>query len=459
MVEPNSAVLESNAEGEYHQWGLEQLLASISFTPHPDALAAAAILVLLLLGSALISGSEVAFFSLGKPVLTTLNMQEKRVKRLMQLLERPRLLLATILIANNLFNISIVILSYFIISSTFTFGEAAVVQFMVEVVLVTFVIVLLGEVVPKVYANHHNVNFALAMAGPLLVLRSLFRPLAMLLVSSTRVLEQRLGSRAMKQVSREEVDHAIDLATDKGTSEAEKDILKGIVKFGDITVKQIMQPRMDIVAIDTDSTFRDVFAIVLDSGFSRIPVYRDNLDQMEGVLYAKDLLKYLHEADTFDWRVLLRPAFFVPEAKKIERLLQEFQQRHIHLAIAVDEYGGTAGIITLEDIMEEIIGEINDEYDEQEKLPYERLDDNTYVFEGKIQLNDMMKLLGLRPDQWEEERGDSDSLAGLLLEVFQKMPVAGDSISLDGYRFEVVAVTRRRIQKVRIELPKTGGHD
>lgn len=448
--------MESNPEGEYYQEPIISILSTLHFNPLTEEIVFALLaMVLLLLFSALVSGSEVAFFSLGKSRLGELDESNRKVQRLLLLLERPRLLLATILIANNLFNIAIIILSAFVLNMWLGFGApesdvSPIVEFAIGVLLVTFLLVLFGEVIPKVYANHHNLNFALSMAAPLLFLRRAFQPLAMILVNSTRVLEHKLSQHNNSQVTREEVDHAIELATDANTTPEEKEILKGIVKFGDITVKQIMHPRMDIVAIDMDEPFSKVFATVLDSGFSRIPVYQDNLDQITGILYAKDLLRYLDEPDTFEWQKLVRKVFYVPETKKIEHLLKEFQQKRIHLAIAVDEYGGTSGIVTLEDIMEEIIGEIKDEYDIQEELEYEKISDKEYRFEGKTLINDVCKVMNIKADYFDEVKGDADALAGLLLELFQKMPIQGDCIAYNNFSFEVLSVTRKRIQQVKV---------
>lgn len=448
--------MESNPEGEHHQELLTSLFSTLQFNPLTEEIIIALLcMLLLLLGSAMVSGSEVAFFSLGKSKLTDLNDNDRKVQRLLNLLERPRLLLATILIANNLFNIGIIILSAFVLNLWLGFGEpdseiSPLLEFAIGVLLVTFLLVLFGEVIPKVYANYHNVNFALSMAGPLLFMRNVFRPLAMVLVNSTKVLEKRLSRHQKMQVTREEVDHAIELATDEQTSPEEKEILKGIVKFGDITVKQIMHPRMDIVAIDHEQPFSEVFSIVLESGFSRIPVYKDNLDQIQGILYAKDLLKYLDQPDTFAWQSLVRKVFYVPETKKIEHLLKEFQLKHIHLAIAVDEYGGTSGIVTLEDIMEEIIGEIKDEYDIQEELEYEKISDKEYLFEGKTLINDLCKVMNIKTDYFDDVKGDADSLAGMLLELFQKMPEQNEQADYNNFTFEVLSVTRKRIQQVKV---------
>lgn len=444
--------METNPEGDYHQALAHLLLSSLTTNPiTTPVVIALVVLVLLLFASAFVSGSEVAFFSLSKSHLQEL--RENKGERVLHLLERPRLLLATILIANNLFNISIVMISYFVLTQVFTYGDA-IVQFLIEVILVTFVIVLFGEVIPKVYANYNNLAFSRRAAQPILIMRRIFRPLGMVLVNSTRVLEKRLAKHQNRLASKEEIGAAIDIAGQDLSSQEEKNILKGIVKFGDITVRQIMHPRMDIVAVDKEANFKTVFNLILESGYSRLPVYEETLDNVEGILYAKDLLKHINADGDFDWHKLVRPAFFVPENKRIEDLLREFQTKHIHLAIAVDEYGGTAGVVTLEDIMEEIIGEIKDEFDEHEELDYEQVDPRTFTFEGKILINDFCKVLGLPNAFFDNVQGEADSLAGLLLEIFEKIPGANERITYNNYEFEVLSVTKKRIQKVKVTIPQ-----
>lgn len=420
----------------------------------PEILFGLVALFILLIGSAMVSGSEVAYFSLNRKRLSDPETEQDPIlDRILHLLDKPRMLLATILIANNLFNISIIILAYYVVNQWFQMGDPLV-KFVVEVLSVTFIIVLLGEVVPKVYANHHSLPFARFMSGPLLFLRKIFYPLAMLLVRSTHLLERRLQRHKGRQVTKEEVDHAIELATGTLSRPEERNILKGIVNFGDTSVRQIMNNRVDIVALDVGDDFKKVYDTILESGFSRLPVYRDDLDHIEGILYAKDLLRYLNEPPEFKWMELVRPTFFVPENKKIEELLREFQSRHTHLAIAVDEYGGTSGIVTLEDIMEEIIGEIKDEYDNEEELGYEQIDERTFIFEGKTLINDFGRAIGVRTEVFDDVVGDAESLAGLMLELFHRIPAPGDTMDYKGYRFEVVSVSRRHIQKVKVMLPE-----
>lgn len=446
--------MESNSEGDYHLGIFNEILNSIAVNPiTPELILSLIALVFLLIGSALMSGSEVAFFSIDSSDRVQIKEKsDKTGNRILNLLEQPRLLLATILIANNFFNVSIIILSYFIINGLFEFDNPLTV-FLVEVLSVTFIIVLFGEVIPKVYANYNNIRFSRLMSSLISGMKKLFRPLSLILVNSTGFLEKRLAKHKVRQATKEEIDTAIDIATEDNVTEEEKDILKGIVKFGDITVKQIMRSRLDIVSVDIKDHFKSIFNTVRDSGFSRIPAIEETLDDIKGVLYAKDLLNYLDQPKDFKWQNLLRPVFFVPENKKIEDLLKEFQTKRIHISIAVDEYGGTAGIVTLEDIMEEIIGEIKDEYDHLDELEYKKLNPTTYIFEGKILINDLCRVLDISPDIFEKVMGDSDSLAGLMLELFQKIPGKNESVQYKGYQFVVMSASNKRIQKVKVVIP------
>ena len=446
--------MESNPDGDLGVPLVIKFLSSFSTRPLTvEIYIALAVTILLLFASAVVSGAEVAFFSLGKKKIKELKgSRNSRDQLLLSLLNMPRTLLATILIANNLFNVGIVVTTYFIITSLFVFSDPWF-QFAVEVVFVTFLLVVFGEVVPKILANYRKLEFAHFSAPVLGVLSRALNPLSRFLVRSTRIIENRLAKKQGADfVTREEIDHAIELARDESTTKEEIDILKGIVKFGDITVKQIMRSRVDLVAIDRESTFDEVLKIVRESGFSRFPVYENDLDHIIGFLYAKDLLGYLNKDAEFDWVPLLRPSFFVPESKKIEELLREFQRKRIHMAVVVDEYGGTSGIVTLEDIMEEIIGEIEDEYDVEEAGFYEKIDEKTFLFEGKTLINDFCRVMGIDSHLFDEIKGDYDSLAGLLLELFQRMPEEGESVRYNKYRFEVLDVSDRRIEKVKITV-------
>lgn len=410
------------------------------------------VILALIVGSAAMSGSEVAYFSLApKDKAGLIDSTRDNDRRVLRLLKKPQTLLATILIANNLFNVGIIITSYYILHSTFDFSDE-VVGFLFEVVIVTFFIVLFGEVIPKIFANQNNVKYARSLSAMLLFFRKLFGPVSFVLIRSTNFIEDRLKLRNFDAITQEELNHAIDIASSDSTSKEEVDILKGIVKFGNITVKQIMCSRVDIVAIEMNSGFKDVFERVLESGYSRIPAYEEDIDHIKGILYAKDLLKYIDQEDDFNWHDLLRPPFFVPENKRIEDLMKEFQTRRIHQAIVVDEYGGTSGIITLEDIMEEIIGDIKDEFDELKEIEYQKIDDHNYVFEGKTLINDVCKIMVLPTQEFEEAKGEADTLAGLLLEITQKMPVEGEVIVFRNYKFTVVAIGKKRIKQVKITI-------
>jgi len=412
-------------------------------------------IVFFIVGSALVSGSEVAFFSLTSNDVKDLQAEESPAgKRILQLLAQPRYLLATILILNNLFNVSIVIVSYFVISQFFDFSLHPVAGFLVNVIGVTLLLVLFGEVMPKVYATQNNRRLASIMALPLMLTLRLFRPLSALLVTSTRFIERKFARYNQNGLSLEELDHAIDITVDPKTSKDEIRILKGIVRFGNITVTQIMCSRVDMVAVDADFPFDDLMETVRDSGFSRIPVYRENLDNIEGVLYVKDLLSHLNKPAGFDWQTLKRPPFFVPETKKIDDLLAEMKENRIHLAIVVDEYGGTSGLVTLEDILEEIIGEIQDEFDEGEEISYQKIDPNNYIFEGKSLIHDVCKVMGLDTDIFDEVKGDADSLAGLVLEIAKKIPGKNDKVRYQHFLFTVQEVEKHRLDKVKVTILK-----
>jgi gliding motility-associated protein GldE len=438
---------------EPYSYGLNILLSSV-FQPFTFEIAIGlAAMVLLLLMSSLVSGSEVAFFS-----LTPVQLKELRSKKsstenvIIQLLERPKRLLATILISNNFINVAIVIISTFITRELFDFTEIpAWIAFMIQVVIVTALILFTGEILPKIYATQQNMQFATFMARPTRILVKLFSPLSVILVKSTNFIDRRLARKS--NISMSELSDAIELTTNESTTEEDKRILKGIVKFGDIEVREIMRSRLDVVGVDIAVSFPDLLKIIVDSGFSRIPAYEDSFDNVKGILYIKDLLPYIEKNGGFNWQNLLRDAFFVPENKKINDLLQEFQEKKIHMAIVVDEYGGTSGIVTLEDIIEEIVGEIDDEHDvsTEEKL-FIRIDDRHYVFKAKISLNDFCKVLNVDDRIFEEVKGESESLAGLILELLGKLPEQGESVSFLNYTFKIKSVDNRRIKEVILTI-------
>ncbi len=436
---------------------------------------------LLLLASALISGSEIAYFSLSHNDISNLNQQEDASsQRILNLKARPKRLLATILISNNFINILIVLLSEYALRTLLPSGiflapaqwlvrlfeqinlsislegTATVFHWITTVALVTFLLVLFGEVAPKRYAKLNNLRLAHFMSRPLNWLMWVFAPLSSLLVNSTDWIEHRLirittGSNV---ASREDIDEAIDLTVRSDLdSEQEVDILKRIVKFGEVSVKQIMRSRVDVTAIDISCNFAELLATVRESGYSRIPVYEDDFDNVIGILYVKDLLPYLEEGPEYKWQDLIRDnVLYAPEAKKIDALMREFQSKHLHMAVVVDEYGGSSGIVTLEDVLEEVIGDIHDEFDPLKEVEYKKLDESTFLFEGKTLLNDVARVLDKDPTVFDQWRGDADSLAGLILELRGRMPKKGAEITVNGFVLKVIAVNERRIQEVQLKI-------
>jgi putative hemolysin len=413
-------------------------------------------IIVLLLGSAMVSGAEVAFFSLGPNQLHELRLKEDKAdKAVLHLLEMPKHLLATLLISNNFFNVAIVIISTYVTNSLFDFSKFPYwLAFLIQVVVVTSLILLFGEVMPKVYATRSSIKLARILAGPLRILIRIFYPLSSLLVRSTSLIDRRISRKAYN-VSIGELSDAIELTSGENTPDEERKILQGIVKLGDIEVKEIMKSRVDVTAVDVRISFKELLELIVEAGYSRIPAYEDSFDHVKGILYSKDLLPHLGREDDFDWRELLRDAFFVPENKKINDLLQEFQEKKIHMAVVVDEYGGTSGIVTLEDIIEEIVGEISDEHDEPSgDFEFTRLDDYNFIFEGKTSLNDLYKILNVEDDLFDEIKGDADSLAGLILELMEKMPEKDEQVSYRQFTFTIKAVDKRRIKRVLVTLQK-----
>ncbi|MTI22135.1 gliding motility-associated protein GldE [Fulvivirga sp. RKSG066] len=417
------------------------------------------VLLLLLVTSALISGSEVAFFSLTpKDVAQCKESEATSDKKIVNLIKNPRLLLATILIVNNFVNVAFVTLSTFvmweIVGAKTTEGIAVVILTFVT----TLALVFFGEITPKVYASPNNLQFARFTSSLLSVSETIFKPLSFVLMSLSNVIERRFEKKGY-DISVEELHHALEITTtNEETTDEEKDILKGIVNFGTLTVKQVMKSRMDITAVDVEMDFHELMDKINKSGFSRIPVFSETIDRLEGILYIKDLLPYLDSDESFKWQSLLRQGFFIPETKKIDALLKDFQEKRVHMAIVVDEYGGTSGLITLEDIIEEIVGEINDEFDDEDVI-YDRIDEHTFLFEGKTTLNDFCKVLDENPNSFEKVKGESESLGGLLLEINTKLPSAGERIYYDKFVFTVVAVDNKRIKKVRVFVKNTEEED
>ena len=411
------------------------------------------VILLMLFCSALISGAEVAYFSLTPNDVEDLN-QEKSKKALLtlKLLEKPNKLLATILITNNFINIGIIILSTYLTASIFQFPENSIMEFMFQIVVITFVIVLFGEITPKVYANRNALWFSKWMSIPLNLSSKLFSPLSYLLTSSTAFIDKRL-KRKKEVVSMDEIAEALELTTETDPNEEEQKILKSIVEFGNIDVKEIMKSRVDVVAIEQKLLFEKVIDLVVDSGFSRIPVYKENFDDVIGILYVKDLIPHLDQKSDFKWQDLIRSAYFVPETKMISDLLKEFQYKKIHLAIVVDEYGGTSGIVTLEDILEEIVGDITDEFDDDGNV-FSILDEHNFIFEGKISLNDFLKTVKGETDYFDDVKGDSDSLAGLILELKGVIPNKGEVIKFAPYIFTIESSDSRKIKRIKVQIKK-----
>ena len=402
--------------------------------------------------SAMISGAEVAFFSLS--VSDKKNLSEsKNINnlRIIQLLENPKKLLATILIANNFINVAIVMLSTFIVDKMFNSDElSSFAQFFIQVIAVTFIILLFGEVIPKIYANKFNVKFSRLMALPISFIYILFKPISSALVSSTSIIDKRFKKRT-DSISVDELEHALDLTKDSVEDEDEKKLLEGIVKFGNTDAKQIMTPRTDVNTLDFESKFNLILETIFESRFSRLPVFDETLDNIKGILYVKDLLPYIESGEDFNWTALIRAPKFIPENKKLDDLLKEFQEEKKHIAIIVDEYGGTSGIVTMEDVLEEIVGDITDEFD-QEDLAYSKLDDTNFVFEGKTSLMDMYRIMDVSGDIFEDSKGESDTIAGFCIEQAGKILLKNEKIQFQQYTFTVEAADKRKIKQIKVSI-------
>jgi putative hemolysin len=411
----------------------------------------------LLILSAVFSASEVAYFSLSPTELDKIRTEKSSVNlRILDILSKPKRLLATILIANNTVNVAIAIMSTTIVDGMMVFDEKEwLLRFLIQVIGVTLLILIVGEITPKVFATANAVRVASVMSTPIILIRKLLYPISSILVKSNNLIDKKFKKRN-NNITVNELGHALELTySSENTTVEEKKILEGIVKFGNTDVKQIMKPRMDIVAFDTETGFSELIVKIIDSGFSRVPVFEENLDKIKGVLYIKDLLPHLEKKNGFDWNSLIREAFYVPENKKIDDLLKEFKETKIHLAIVVDEYGGTQGLVTLEDVLEEIVGDITDEFDE-EKIIYTKIDRSNYLFEGKTALIDVYRILDIASEKFEESKGESDTLAGFLLEISGKMPSKNDKIEFMDYVFTIESVDKRRIKSVKITLPENG---
>jgi gliding motility-associated protein GldE len=405
------------------------------------------VVLFLLLTSALISGSEVAYFSMNATDKKKLKKENKTNERVRKNLDSPEKLLATILVTNNFVNVGIIILTAFISNNLVEFVEAPVLEFIFQVVLITFFLLLFGEIIPKVYASHFALSFAKFMALPLQTLEKIFSPLNAILIYSTGFVNRRL-QKHKKDISMNDISQALELTSDQELSE-EKDILEGIVKFGNKDVSEIMKPRVDVISLDIKTDFHEVLEVINNTGYSRIPVYIDSFDNISGILYIKDILPHSHKATTFRWQTLIRAPFYVPDTKKISSLLEEMQKTKIHLAIVVDEYGGTSGIVTLEDILEEIVGDITDEFDEEENF-FTKISDKEFSFDAKVLLGDFYKVVNCNDTIFNDVKGDADTLAGLILEIKGEIPTLHEKIKCKNFAFTIEEVDNRRIKQIKV---------
>jgi putative hemolysin len=439
---------------------LQDLGSNIAF-----GLISLAIILICLVLSGLFSSSENAYFSLSPSDLIVLNEENSTQSRIaLDLINEPtrktatRRLLATILLMNNLVNIFLVIYSSYVFAKLFSFQSFEWLNitidpnFLIQVILITFLLVLIGEIIPKIYATQNTLKIVRFMARPLQICYIVFKPFVRLLAASSSIFDKYLKNR-MHNISMEEISQAIDIADEVKEIE-EKHILKGIISFGNTSVKQIMKPRTEVYCIDIKTDAQQLLKTIMGWSYSRIPVYEDGFDQVRGILYIKDLLPHIHKKTNFNWQELIKPSFYVPEHKKIDDLLEEFQEKRVHMAIVVDEYGGTSGIVTMEDILEEVFGEIKDEFDEDE-LTYSQLDENTFLFEGKTALNDITKILDLNLDHFYKVRGDADTLGGLLMEIVGGIPVKGETIELDDITFTIESADNRRLKRIKVQLAST----
>ena len=398
----------------------------------------------------MVAAAEVAMFSLSQKDL--LNLSQKHPSKSLiinQLLSKPKKLLATILVANNFLHIAVVILFSFSLDEVFSKISIPAVKFIVEVLLVTFLILLFGEVLPKVYASRNNIKFACFIAYPLLILNKLLSPISIPLRGLTNFIQEKLG----KQKTNFSIDHlsqALELTSTEDTSHEEQKLLEGIVSFGNTDTKQVMSPRIDIFAVEIDETFSEILPKIIDKGYSRIPVYKDNIDHIKGVLFVKDLIPHIN-SEVFDWKSLLREPFFVPENKKLDDLLKDFQSMKSHLAIVVDEYGGTSGLVSLEDVIEEIVGDISDEFDD-ENINYSQIDATNFLFDGKINLKDFYRIISVEEELFEIRKGEAETLAGFILEILGNFPKKGQKIHFENCLFTIEIVDRKRIKQIKVTI-------
>ncbi len=411
-------------------------------------------ILMLLFCSALVSAAEVALFSLTPKDLETANSQDPiKANIISRLLQRPKKLLATILVANTFTSIGVIILFFKVARIIYEDIASETLKFIAEVATITFLILLFGEVLPKIYANRNNIRFSRFIARPISFLDRLLSPISMPMRSITIFLHERLAKQKTN-FSVDQLSQALELTSHAGTSQEEQKILEGIVSFGNTDTRQVMSPRIDIFALDITSPFAEILPKIIEKGYSRIPVYRDNIDQIEGILYVKDLLPFISEKD-FNWKELVREPFFVPENKKLDNLLKEFQGMKSHLAIVVDEYGGTSGLVSLEDVIEEIVGDISDEFDD-ETIGYSQIDDNNFLFEGKIYLKDFYRITDVDEDVFEDAKGGAETLGGFILEMLGNFPKKGQKINFGECRFIIITIDNKRIKQIKVTLDRNG---
>jgi len=404
----------------------------------------------LLFCSAMVSAAEVALFSLTQNDINTLAEEDAAKANLIsKLLQRPKKLLATILVANNFSHIGVVIIFAFSGNSVFENIASPIVKFIVEVLLITFLILLFGEVLPKIYASRNNIRFSKIVANPMMFLDKLLSPISLPMRAVSTFLQEKLGKQK-SNISVDQLSQALELTSTEDTTSEEQKILEGIVSFGNTDTKQVMSPRIDIFALEIEESFAEIYAKIIDKGYSRIPVYRESIDHIEGILFVKDLIPHINKKE-FDWNKLLREPFFVPENKKLDDLLKEFQSKKSHLAIVVDEYGGTSGLVSLEDVIEEIVGDISDEFDD-ENLNFSQIDDKNFLFEGKINLKDFYRIVDVDEEMFENSKGEAETLAGFLLEILGNFPKKGQKIHFSNVRFTVEVVDKKRIKQIKVTL-------
>lgn len=419
-------------------------------TPGIGAIIAIILAVLLLYASGFVSASEIAFFSLSPGDLSEIEEgQNSSDRRISALLDDSERLLATILISNNFVNVTIIMLCNYFFAGTIHFGNSVVLEFLLITVILTFLLLLFGEIMPKIYSAQHTLKFCRKAAPVISFLKTFFSPLSALLVRSSFLVNKCVAKKNYN-ISVDELSQALEL-TDKNEISEESNILEGIIRFGEETAKEVMTPRLDMVDLEINTPYSEVLKCIVENAYSRIPIYAESRDNIKGILYIKDLLPYLNKTDKFSWQTLIRPAYFVPETKMIDDLLRDFQTNKIHIAIVVDEFGGTSGIVTMEDIIEEIVGEINDEYDDEERT-YVKLNDHTYIFEAKTLLSDFYKIMKIDSDIFEDVEGDADTLAGLLLELKGEFPVLHERLDFKDYHFEVLEMSTRRILRVKVTV-------